>query len=211
MSRGSWAQRSGEHRGACSAGAVGRASRRLSWAHRAAQSAGKRCGTAACRAARRRGIPGQGTWRADRARAGALQIRSGSSIKAGAGTATVLCSSRQGCSGPARIRLSREILVPGLLAAALTQLTVTGEQSPAASPSSLGEPSSTHGHANAAFWPSRVLEGVGKDTALQEDTQASVGNVSCCRRRARTECGPWLMQGTWGFPSLGTCVAITAL
>lgn len=33
--------------------------------------------------------------------------------------------------------------------------------------------------------------------------RASPGNVSWCKRRARMECGSWLIQGRWSSPSLG--------
>lgn len=74
--------------------------------------------------------------------------------------------------GPARSRLSREILLPELLAAALIPLMVMGEQSPAASLMSLGEPSGTHCCARLLCAQLGSLWGLGKDVALQRDTRA---------------------------------------
>lgn len=59
--------------------------------------------------------------------------------------------------GTARSRLSREILLPELLEAALIPLTVMGEQSPDAPPASLGEPRGGRCHAKTALFPAKAL------------------------------------------------------
>lgn len=66
---------------------------------------------------------------------GCRPVKACTDVCKGTGAATlVLCSGQQGCLGPGRSRLLRGVLLPELLAAALTQLTVMGEQSPAPSP-----------------------------------------------------------------------------
>lgn len=154
---------------------------------------------------------GQGTWRPVTAHTEALQIHGGSSIKAGASATVVLCSCWQGCSGAGEKQAVKR-------------------DSPSRAAGSSPDPTDGYGGAvtsrfshklrraqwhtllcKTALCPAGVLVGFGEGRSPAEG-HTSQGNVACCRRRrARTDCGPWLMRGVWGFPSLGRCVAVAVL
>lgn len=213
IQQGSWAQRNEGPREASSAGSTGRASRGLGWACGVAWSAGKSDVAQHSLQSHppERRASGQGTWRPVTAHMEGLQIHGGSSIKAGASATAVPCSCRQGCSGAGEEQAVKR-------------------DSPSRAAGSSPDPTDGYGGAvtsrfshelrraqrhtllcKTALCPTGVLVGFGEGRSPAEG-HTSQGNVACCRRRrARTECGPWLMRGVWGFPSLGRCVAVAVL
>lgn len=106
----------------------------------------------------------------------------------------------------------REILLPELLAAALTQLTVMGEQSPATSPVSSGEPSSTHCGANTAFCPAGVLAGYQEWCSSAEGHTSQHGTCLLLQEEKHQD-RVWALVDARdvGLPLLGRCVAAAAL